>query len=263
MKIKFHQQAFTLLVCACLFSSCFSLKRLTYFQKTTPAESDTIAVAKAYVSKIQPGDIISVYVNSLSPQASSFFNPYNAPGAAPAGSTSNGISSSAAPGFLVDQSGEIEIPLAGTIKISDLTTTAARDTIKQKLKKYLMEPTVIVRVLNYKISMLGEVSKPSVYVIPNEQVTLPEALSMAGDLTNFANRSDILIVRDNNGKKEFGHVNLNSREVYNSPYYYLRSNDLVYAKPIKARAIQADPTFRLEAFAASILSLIIVLKSRL
>ncbi|QJD96945.1 polysaccharide export protein [Mucilaginibacter robiniae] len=266
MKIDTYLKLIIILLCACLFSSCFSVKRLTYFQKTNSAQSDTIAVAKPFISKIQPGDIISVFVSSLSPQASSFFNPYTTVGSAQSAngsSASGGVNASTTPGYLVDPSGEIEIPLAGTIKVSSLTTTEARDTIKQRLKKYLMEPTVTVRVLNYKISMLGEVAKPSVYVIPNEQVTLPEALSMAGDLTNFANRSDILIVRDNNGKKEFGHVNLNSREVYSSPYYYLHSNDVVYARAVKARALQMDPTFRIETFVASLVSLIIVLKSRL
>jgi len=160
---------------------------------------------------------------------------------------------------LVDAAGTIELPLLGTLKLSGLTTTEAKDLVKSKLQLYLKEPTVSVRFLNYKISVLGEVLRPSVYVIPNESVTLPEALSMAGDMTIFGKRENVLVIRDVNGKKEFGRVNLNTREVYSSPYYYLHANDVVYVEPGKGRIAQTDKTYQIIPIILSALSFIVII----
>lgn len=252
-----------------LFSSCVNQKQIAYFQKGIN-QSDTMAVAKAYIPKIQPGDILAINVGSLNPVASSFFNPYsttpvtsdNSSGVS-AGSSSTGTvpvtAQSSAPGFLVDSAGTIELPLIGTLKIAGLNTSDARDTIKNRLKTYLKEPTVNVRFLNYKISVMGEVAKPSVYVIPNERITIPEALSMAGDMTIFGKRENVLVIRDENGKKEFGHVNLTSREVYTSPYYYLHANDIVYVEPGKGRIAQTDKVYQILPVILSALSLISII----
>lgn len=240
--------------------SCANEKKILYFQLGVN-ESDTLTVAKTYISKIQSGDILSIYVSSLSPEASSFFNPYV--GGDVAGSSQSPLSQSNAPGYLVNQKGMIEIPLVGGIKISDLTTSEASDTIKTFLKKYLKEPTVNVRVLNYRISMLGEVSKPSVYVIPNEQVSLPEALSLAGDLTITGRRDRIMIIRDQNGKKQFGYVDLTSRDLYKSPYYYLHANDVVYVEPASAKVSQASFLYRVVPFLIGILTAVVLVITQL
>jgi polysaccharide export outer membrane protein len=252
-----------------ILTSCVNQKQIAYFQKGVN-QSDTIAVAMAYVPKIQPGDILAINVGSLNPIASSFFNPFstmpvttdntsggiNGVASPGAGSVSNAIAPSVAPGFLVDSAGTIELPLIGALEVSGLSTSELREIIKKHLITYLKEPTVNVRFLNYKISVMGEVARPSVYVIPNERITLPEALSMAGDLTILGRRTNILIVRDNNGKKEFGHVDLTSREVYNSPYYYLRSNDIVYVEPSKVRIQQSDPFYKILPIVISAISVI-------
>jgi polysaccharide export outer membrane protein len=248
-------------------TSCVSQKEVVYFQKGAN-QHDTISVVQAYVPKIEPGDILAVPIGSLNPYASSFFNPYSTmPVTSDNGSTGNfspgaGVAASgtqqSSSGYLVDSAGTIVIPILGPIKVGGLTTMQARDVIKARLKNDLKEATVDVRLLNYKISVIGEVARPSVYIIPNERVTLPEALSMAGDLTIYGKRTNILIVRDNNGKKEFGRVDLTSREVYNSPYYYLRANDLVYVEPIKVRIQQSDPVFKVLPVIISVISLIVI-----
>lgn len=253
------------------FSSCIDQKQFIYFQKNA-GQSDTINVAQAYIPKIQPGDILSIYVSSLNPAASSFFNPLSG---GTAGVGDNGTASTNLPqnvnpalsqpsasGFLVDADGTFDFPLIGTIKVAGLTTEAAKDTIKNRLKFYLKEPTVSVRFLNYKISVMGEVMHPSVYVIPNERVTLPEAISMAGDLTPFAKHDNILVIRDENGKKQFGRVNLNSRDIFNSPYYYLHSGDLVYVEQGKSKAAQNDPTLRLLPIVLSTIAALAILLYR-
>jgi polysaccharide export outer membrane protein len=266
MKKNIYLNIFLFFTALVILTSCANQKRIVYFQKEI-SQSDTISVAQQYVPTIQPGDILSIYVSSLNPAASSFFNPYNSAGASiGADNTATGggapLTQPTANGFLVDASGIIELPLVGTIKVGGLTTVQARDTIKNSLKTYLKEPTVNVRFLNYKISIMGEVARPSVYVIPNEKVTLPEALSMAGDLTIFAKRENVLIVRDNNGKKEFGRVNLNTREIFTSPYYYLHSGDLVYVEQGKGKASQNDLTYRLLPIILSALSFIAIIISR-
>ncbi|HEY8783460.1 MAG TPA: polysaccharide biosynthesis/export family protein [Mucilaginibacter sp.] len=252
-------------------TSCVNQKQIAYFQKGIN-QADTIAVAQAYIPKIQPGDILAINVGSLNPIASSFFNPFstmpvtseNSNPTTPSGSasgTSPSLSQSAAPGYLVDAAGTIELPLLGTLKVSGLTTSQAKEMIKDKIKLYLKEPTVNVRFLNYKISVLGEVAHPSVYVIPNESVTLPEALSMAGDITIFGKRENVLVIRDENGKKEFGRVDLTSRDVFTSPYYYLHANDVIYVEPGKGRIAQTDKTYQILPIILSALSFIVIIFS--
>jgi polysaccharide export outer membrane protein len=261
-------------------SSCVQQKQIAYFQKAMN-QSDTLAISTAYTPRIQTGDILAVPIGSLNPIASSFFNPFstmpvtsdnssatlptnNTPGTGGAtspgsGSVSPSLVQSSAPGFLVDANGTIELPIIGVIKVAGLTTIEAKDLIKSKLKQYLKEPTVNVRFLNYKISVLGEVLHPSVYVIPNETITLPEALGLAGDMTIFGRRDNVLIIRDVNGKKEFGRVNLNSRELFSSPYYYLHANDVIYVEPNKGRIAQTDKVYQLLPVILSALSLISII----
>jgi polysaccharide export outer membrane protein len=243
-----------------VFSACNSVKNLTYFQKSK-RYADTLAVAAAYIPKIQTGDILSIYVSSLSAEASSFFNPYN-------GFNSNGGNNSntgsavgvnQTPGFLVDPSGDIQYPLIGNIKVIGLTTAEVREAVRSKLKLFLKEPTVIVRYLNFKVTFLGEVGHPEVFNISNEMVTLPEAISLAGDLTPFAQRDSVEVIRDVNGKKQIGIVNLTNREVFNSPYYYLHPNDIVYVRPSKFKAQHNDRFFTLFSFGTGVLSLLLFL----
>ncbi len=251
-------------------SSCVTQKQIAYFQKGIN-QSDTMMIAEAYIPKIQAGDILSINIGSLNPAASSFFNPFsNMPvttepndgtSAANGTTAAPSLSQSAAPNYLVDSEGRIELPLLDTIKVLGLTTSAARDLIKSRLKAYLKEPTVNVRVTNYKISVMGEVAKPSVYVIPNEKITLPEALSLAGDLTIYGKRDNVMIIRDIDGKKEFGRINLNSREIYTSPYYYLHNNDIIYVEPGKGKTAQTDKIYQILPVILSALSLFTIIVS--
>jgi polysaccharide export outer membrane protein len=277
MKKNISQSIFLFFLPLFFLSSCVNQKQIAYFQKGVN-QPDTIAVAQAYIPKIQPGDILAIPIGSLNPLASSFFNPFSAMPITPddnnggsqnspsqTGSGTGGNMSSPtltqtnAPGYLVDSEGTIELPLLGTIKVSGLTTSEAKQVIKNKLKIYLKEPTVNVRFLNYKISVLGEVMHPSVYVIPNESVTLPEALSIAGDITIFGKRENVLVIRDVNGKKEFGRVDLTSREVFNSPYYYLHANDVIYVEPGKGRVAQTDKTYQILPIILSALSFVAII----
>jgi len=261
------QKLFLFCLAIIIFASCNDVRNLTYFQKSRGHTQDTISVQKFYVPKIHPGDLLDIPIGSLAPpDANSFFNPYTSPGSGAASNTgggsntSSGISREAAPGYLVDSAGQIEIPLIGAINVNGYTTSQLRDTIKHLLiaRKFLKEPTVIVRFLNFKVTMLGEVGHPEVYNIPNEMITLPEAISMAGDLTEYAQRDSVQIIRDVNGKKQIGWVNLNTREVFSSPYYYLHANDLIYVKPSRFKAQHNDRVLTLFTFGTSVISLLFI-----
>lgn len=250
------------LIVTFLLSSCFSEKKITYFQqRTTPG--DTIQVADPYIPKIHTGDILSIFVSSLSSEASSYFNPYLNSPAVDAGGVSNGLSQSSAPGYLVDADGNIELPLIGAIHVGGYTTAIARDTIKNRLKIYLKEPIVNVRFLNFRISILGEVKSPGIYVIPNERITIPEALVLAGDITNYAKSNDIQIIRDVDSRKEFGSVDLTSRSIFTSKYYYLHANDMIYVKANKNKVTQTDIVFKVVPFFIGIATALVFVISNL
>ncbi|POY34897.1 sugar transporter [Solitalea longa] len=243
-----------------VLTGCVNQKQVTYFQPSD-ANSDItkLAINNKYITTIQAGDILAVMVSSLSPEASAMFNPFPVQTVTTSQQTTQSTAGAPAMGYLVDEEGYISLPLAGKIKVDGLSTKAAGDLLTQKLNKFLVDPTVNVRILNYKISVMGEVNRPSVYTIPNEKITLPEALSLAGDLTIYGKRNNVLVIRENNGQREFGRVDLTQRDLFNSPYYYLRSNDIVYIEPTSGRITSSDRAVQLAPVIISSLSLITVI----
>lgn len=248
-----------LVIIAYTFSACQSINRLRYFSKA-PGQSDTLRVPDATPSTIQPGDILGVMVVSLNSEASKFFNPFPT-SATPSTQTSTiaSLNASESAGFLVDTKGNIELPLIGEVRVQGLNTLEIKDLIKEKLKPYLKGPNVIVRVLNYRITIMGEVKQPSVYVIPNERITVIEALNLAGDLTELGKRDNIMVIRDVDGKKVVGHLNLNDRSVFNSQYYYLYANDIVYVEPVPGKALSSSFLSKVLPITISAISLIVLL----
>ncbi|GAB3264815.1 polysaccharide biosynthesis/export family protein [Larkinella harenae] len=247
------------------FSSCISQKQITYFQTPTP-DSTVVAetITNRFTPTIQPNDILSINVNSLNPEASAFFNPFTGMDRVATFQTFQGqVPVTSAIGYLVDSAGTIQLPMVGKIKVSGLTSVAARDVIQEKLKNYLKEPTVAVRFLNFKVSVLGEVVRPSMFSIPNEQMTITEALSLAGDITIYGRRDNVLIIRETNGKREFGRINMNQRDLFKSAYYYLHPNDVVYVEPGRARVASSDNFYRIAPLIISTLSILALALSRL
>jgi len=112
--------------------------------------------------------------------------------------------------------------------------------LKQKLSPYLKNPVIVLQIMNFKVTILGEVNHPGTYTIPNDQVTILQALGYAGDMTVFGKRSNVLLIRDNSGRKEYVRLDLNNSQVLNSPYYYLQQNDVIYVEPNKAKMINVD-----------------------
>ncbi|MCF0062709.1 polysaccharide biosynthesis/export family protein [Dyadobacter chenwenxiniae] len=224
-------------------TSCVSPKTIVYFQGDSSRYSSQ-EITQKYIPKLQSSDILSIIVGSLNAEANEVFNTPNLFTTSSTNYSNIGGSRLQPLGYLVDMEGDIEIPLIGKMRVSGLTTSQAADSIRIRLQNYLKEPSVIVRNLNFKISVLGEVKLPAVYVIPDEKITLPEVLSLAGDLTIYGNRANVMIIREENGKREYARIDLTSRDIFSSPYYYLHKNDVIYVEPVKARMLDTDSRIR-------------------
>lgn len=253
------------IICAVIavqLTSCVSPKSIIYFQGDT-LQYRSEKVLHTYTPLIQKNDILSIVVGSLNAESNELFNLPNK--FTVVSSNYNTAASGGARmqplGYLVDSDGNIELPLIGKVKIEGLETQAAADHIRAKLEEYLKEPTVVVRNVNFKVSVLGEVARPGVFVIPDEKISLPEVLSMAGDLTVYGNRRAVILIREENDKREHIRLNLTSREIFSSPYYYLRKNDIIYIEPVPARVTSTDRVVQLTPLIVSVataLSLIFV-----
>jgi polysaccharide export outer membrane protein len=245
-----------------LVSGCISSRELVYFQDQSA--TDSIRLVDRFVPTVQPGDILSVRVSSLSPEAASFFNPPSA--TQPVDRLMTAATITALPelsGYLVNADGTLELPLIGKVPVGGLTTAQASDRIRDKLKTYLKEPTVNIRNQNFRVSVMGEVARPSLFTIPNEKITLLEALSLAGDITIYGRRDNVLLIREVNGQRNFTRIDLTKRDLFRSPYYYLHPNDVIYVEPGRARVATADRTYQLLPIALSALSFIAIIVSRL
>lgn len=244
-------------------TGCVSSKQVVYFQEKTGARGN-VQIAESYIPRIKPGDVLSIQVNSLNPEASIYFNPYtpNGPGSGRTQQQTNNTGLPEMAGYLVSASGEIELPLVGRLSVGDLTVSECSALIKKKLGPFLKEPTVNVRNQNFRISVLGEVNRPALFTIPNDQITLIEALGLAGDATIYGRRDNVLVIREEGGQKTFSRVDLTQRNLFRSPNYYLHPNDIVYVEPGKARVANADRFYLIVPTVLSALSFIAILLTR-
>ncbi|AUD06178.1 polysaccharide biosynthesis/export family protein [Spirosoma pollinicola] len=255
----------TLLLLSVLLSGngCVSPKSIVYFQGEAETGS-AVRMPEAYTPLIKTGDVLSIQVSSLNAEAATFFNPYT-PMLVANGRTVQPSNTSGLPemsGYLVSPDGEIELPLIGSIKVSGLTISQTKEQVRDKLKTYLKEPTVNIRNLNFRISVLGEVVRPSLFTVPNDQITLIEAISLAGDATIYGRRDNILVVREENGQKTFSRLDITKRNLFRSPYYYLHPNDIVYVEPGKVRVSTANQFYQVIPAILSALSLVAIIVTR-
>jgi polysaccharide export outer membrane protein len=140
-----------------------------------------------------------------------------------------------APGYLVNSEGNVEFPVIGTIHLAGLTRTEAINLLKEKLASYIVNPTISLRILNFRITVLGEVKTPGTFTIPNERVTILEALGIAGDLLITGERHNVLVIRDEDGKRKEYRIDLTQESIFSSPVFYLQQNDVVYVEPNRAK----------------------------
>ncbi|MDR1609879.1 MAG: polysaccharide biosynthesis/export family protein [Candidatus Symbiothrix sp.] len=225
----FYILVFTLFSLILMATSCGSKKDILYFQDIESFPPNTTDYAK-YQLHIVPNDNLLITVSALNPMAAEPFNSISL--------TNNSYTTGLEwKGYLVDNKGEINFPVIGKVALGGLTKSEAEKLLEDKISNYLTDkPVVNIRFMNYKISIFGEVNKPGTYTITDERVSLPEMISLAGDLTIYGQRRNVRIYRMENGEKKYYTVDLTNPAVFYSPYYYLQQNDIVYVEPNKARA---------------------------
>jgi polysaccharide biosynthesis/export protein len=219
----------SLITAAILFSSCETQKARGYLEDFTDTSG---RVQVDYPEPlIQKDDVLSIIVYSDATDQGATDAMYNL--------ANSGIGTAATQGFLVDQEGYIQYPRIGKVKAQGLTKPQLAEEIRKKLAVALSNPSVIIRLINFKITMLGEVAKPGPITLPSEKVTILEAIGLAGDISIYGKKDDIVVLRDG----AIGKVDLSSKNVFESPYYFLRQNDVVLVNPNRNKARLSDQVF--------------------
>ncbi len=226
-------------------NACNSTRHLVYFKdlenvRETALLSNTMDNAE---HKIENNELLSIRITSPTTEESAYkiFNINNDYKSSAPTSTGSRTEST---GYLVSNEGYIEIPLLGAIKATGLTKTELKDYITKKItdKKLLIDPIVDIRYLNFEVTILGEVARPTVINVPTEKISLIKALGVAGDITAYGRRDNVMLIRESEGKKIITRLDLNSSTFLQSPYYYLQPNDVVYVETTKNRAASVDRT---------------------
>ena len=226
-----------LVVCmAVFFTACTSTKKIIYLQDVVPLKQQEIE--QKYEVIIHGDDLLAIMVNSRDPELAL---PFNMPMVSyQLGSNTGG--QQRVLGYLVDTNGNIDFPILGEIHVEGLTRMQLTELIKKRLvdEDLIKDPIVTVQFLNFKVSVIGEVSRPGSFTVSGDRITLLEALSMAGDLTIYGRRDRVGVIRENNGKRTILFHDLRSADIFNSPCYYLQQNDIVYVEPNKAKSGQSS-----------------------
>ena len=265
MMRRLNKRNLWLLLLPFLLTACQSYKKVPYFQNVEVV-NEAEQQEKLYDAKIMPKDLLTIVVSCTNPELAIPFNLTVASNAGIAVSTSSYVTTQPVlQPYLVDNEGNINFPVLGELKLGGLTKREAEQLIIDKLKPYMKEtPIVTVRMVNYKISVIGEVTRPGTFTISNEKVNLLEALAMAGDMTVYGLRDNVKLIReDANGKQQIVTLDLNKAETILSPYYWLQQNDIVYVTPNKAKARNSDVGnstslwFSATSFLVSIVSLLV------
>jgi polysaccharide export outer membrane protein len=208
-----------------VFASC-SKRDLVYFSDMPTTEQS--APIKNFTSpKIQPGDILTISVSSLSPESNVLFNNVLLPN----NGSSNLVAEKINEGYLVDKNGFINFPVIGKIALAGMTKEEATEKMTDLIKAQVKNPIVNVRFKNFKITVIGEVTKPASFLTETEKINVLEALGLAGDMTEYGRRENVLVIREKDGVRTTTRLNLNSQTVLQSPYFYLQQNDIVYVEP--------------------------------
>lgn len=238
---------FSILIMSLLiFSSCASKKDVVYFQNTGTFE--TLVDKNSFTPKFKVDDLVSIHISTLNSEASVPFNLFR-------GASEGGIRAEQVD-YLIDKEGEIDFPVIGKLKISGLSSEEVRVLLRKELSDYLKNPIINIRLKNFTITILGEVTRPGTYPVSGERITILEALGFAGDLTVKGVRDNVMVIRDFDGTKVYTRIDLTKKEVMSSPVFYLTQNDVVYVEPNKS-AITASSLDNRATIAISIASVLI------
>jgi polysaccharide export outer membrane protein len=231
----FKKESMIALLLVVLMSSCVTRKELTAFQNVTAETAEAVnEVMKPQPEpRVKINDALIITVSALDPEA---VIPYNLPTISYESPTTSTVPTVASyQYYTVDEQGYIDFPILGKLYVVGMRQSEVISLIENKLQGQVVNPIVTMRFLNARVTVLGEVKRPGTYTLNNGRMTLLEALGVAGDLTQYANRANVLITRENNGKVEFARLDLRKDEIFTSPFFYLQQNDVVYVEPNQAR----------------------------
>lgn len=229
-----------------IISSCASRKDVVYLQDV--GNFETIVDRNENLTKFKIDDVVNIFVSTLDAEASIPFNLFRS--AAGGGLPSEQVD------YIVDKEGEIDFPVIGALKIVGLSPNDLRALLREKLSPYLKDPIINIRLRNFTVTLLGAVNRPGTYLVNGEQVTILEALGLAGDLSIKGLRNNILVIRDFNGTKVYNRIDLTDKDFMKSSGYYLTQNDVVYVEPNKSGVYESSQDNRL-GITISVISLLI------
>lgn len=227
-----------------LLSSCVSQRKLSYLRDVDASSADTIN--KTYTplkeNYITSGDLLSIFVNAMDISAVQAFNMpvANVQNLGSRQVTANTGGGGSLQGYWVDPEGNIDFPVLGKLHVEGMTTTMLKDTLTQLISRSVKEPIVNINFMNFFVTVLGEVKNPGRHAVNSQGMTIFEALGLAGDMTIYGKRNNVLVSREVDGKMEFARLNLNDESIFASPYYHIRQNDVIYVEPNNARAMSSQ-----------------------
>ncbi|MDN3723953.1 polysaccharide biosynthesis/export family protein [Aequorivita sp. SDUM287046] len=251
---RFFAKVLMLFFVGSLGVSCVSSEKIVYFQDLSQGQLLLDTIQKS--SKIQSGDLLSIVVSAYDLNAVRPFNLISEtrPSTEIMGVAANNNNQQQA--YLTAQDGSIDFPILGRIQVVGLTRVELSELLAKRISEYVKEPIVTIRILNFKVSLLGEVNRPGTYNFEGERLTLPAALGLAGDMTIYGRRDNVLVIRDDGKTKNYKYLDMRSANVLNSEYYYLQQNDVVYVEPNRAQ-VQGSSFNRNTAIYVSIASLLL------
>lgn len=223
----------TSLLFVIILCSCASKKDLVYYQNI--AEMNPQKTSNSYEVKLQPDDLLLIIVSGEDPEIAAPFNLRSISIIDSGTGQNSAIGQQINQLYLVDALGTIDFPILGKLKVGGLTRTELLENLQDKIGFYIKKPIINLRIMNFKVSVQGEVTLPGTYNVISERITLIEALTMAHDLTIYGLRNNILIIREVNGLKSYNRVDITKSDFINSPFYYLAQNDVVYVEPNKSK----------------------------
>ena len=227
---------FLLLFCL----SCRPSRSLVYFKDLKASENYRTTVTNAEVLRFQPGDLLNIRVASLNRESDELFNQGSKQYATSVGLNGSPLDN----GYLVDSAGYANFPVVGRVQLGGLTNEEATARMTAAVSNYVKSPIVSIRLLNFSITVIGEVNRPSTFQVPKGRINILEALGLAGDMTPYGRRENVLLIRERNHVRSTTHLNLNNKELLNSPYFYLQQNDVVYVAPDRLKEVQASTNTR-------------------
>lgn len=234
MKKTIYLFFFMLMIVTSSLTSCVSQKKMLYFQNETMLNDSTFTSIeyeneRHFDYKVQPGDILYIRIASLDEKFAAYFNTMNV------GNTNTSSSSMYLNGYNVDAEGYIDLPIVGKVQVKDYTVSEIQETVQSSMNEYMKETVVYVKLGSFNLTILGEVANPGQYQVYQSDINIFQAIALAGNATDFANKSKIKIIHQTPKGSQIVRININDADVLSSPHYYLKPNDIVYVEPLKSK----------------------------